>query len=249
MPPGIEAKVDAALTRAPKIAKAAEGERKPITIKDAMDAVAPRPRKKKPAVTPAPAKDFGSDSRAAEEWGQAGFKAQFDALEQSEKDAILAYTGSSTEVNEAMRSALRPDPAVVKLIRSVSSALSKSTVPEPVFAYRGVRDELARQLKQLDVGAEYTQPSFCSTSLSRKQAEAFAATRVTSQNVVIRLRVPSGANGLYVNAGGEDIEGGYSAHVHERELLLPAGSTFRILGKHAGADYTEIEAELITDGR
>lgn len=111
------------------------------------------------------------------------------------------------------------------IIKSIDSAIEKSSVPEAVRVFRGMtaRPPLDGDPKDV-IGKVYTDNVFKSTSTTDEIANRFAIGkhRAGEDVAVLDIKVPKGSKGLYVGKLGP-MEG-------EEEVLLPRSAKFIITG-------------------
>lgn len=104
------------------------------------------------------------------------------------------------------------------MIDNLDAAISGSSFRSPVVGYRGVADaDFIPGWNQVDViGMEWTEWGYASISTERLIAEGFAG-----RGVIMRVVTPTRQDALRL-----------SGREFESELLLPRGSTFRVVADH-----------------
>ena len=107
-------------------------------------------------------------------------------------------------------------------VEQLDSALRRAKVPEDVMVFRGIKSQALA--KKLEIGAEFHDHAFVSTSLHRSVAEKFSREGPGKRGAVLEIRVPKGTNA----AAFDSIWNG--GNLKEHELLLPRGSKFRVTG-------------------
>lgn len=111
--------------------------------------------------------------------------------------------------------------------------------------FRGVNN--AGQFK-LTPGAEFTDPSYMSTSMRASWAGSFTDyEKRVSDPVLFRIRVPAGSRGLFADAISDDLgELAQSAGIgSESEFVMPRGTRLRVIGPAGNTEF----AGLMKNGR
>jgi hypothetical protein len=149
--------------------------------------------------------------------------------------AVAAFQGSGT-LNAYNRDPApfgrRPDLDATNAV--IDKAISDAPpLPESVSVFRGVDD--APAMSALKPGAEFTDRAHLSTSIDRDYMQGFHGVD-KPDNVVLQIRLPAGTRALYA--------GVHPAYAHERELILPRNSRYRVVsvapmgrGVYVVADY------------
>ncbi|KRM07394.1 ADP-ribosyltransferase [Lentilactobacillus farraginis] len=155
-------------------------------------------------------------------------------LNQKQYRAIRYYTGNGYDViNQALR---KSQKKMIKTTRSKISAINngihKFKLNAPLTVFRGtslvgLKKSLADQAIQ--VGGEYRDPAYSSTTLDRMTALAF------SQHVILRINIPKGYHGAYVDP--------ISENRGEKEYLMQAGTKMIITRLQKG--YTSLHETSI----
>jgi hypothetical protein len=130
-----------------------------------------------------------------------------------------------------------PNNADIKWLKNLKRTVERSVVQKNTTVYRGV-NALQGSLwnpKTLSVGDIVTDPAFVSTSKNFKIAKEFAGESFGS---VLKITVPKGHPGLDIEGTYDNFlsqglikrtDGGVSAALTEQEVLLPAGTKFRVV--------------------
>jgi hypothetical protein len=160
-------------------------------------------------------------------------------LTPSELEAVKAYQGHQYgPINDFLRER-RADiiPEVQKHIPHLESATSKSTINKDIRLYRGIRLDFGVDVHGL-VGSTITDKGFASTSLNRKVARNFG-------ELTIEFTAKAGTRGLAVHKANTNAFLMFGIPLKESEVLLPRGSSLKILsvGKRKGGYHAK--AELI----
>lgn len=160
-----------------------------------------------------------------DDWGTEEFSDWKKSLSKGESVAIKEYANYDfVDINKRLRTG-RTDLLRDKHktnINLLTSALDRSTIPEDVVVYRGVRD--SPRVDRLEVGSVIVDNAFVSTSLSSSVAKRFSAEAGYSVEIV----VPKGSKGAYRGS------------LYELELLLQRGSQFSVESK----DYANRRLKL-----
>lgn len=118
-------------------------------------------------------------------------------LTSTQRRAVRYYTGNGyTPINGALRKISKTVPhKITNDIRAINTGLNKFKLAEPITVFRGVsKDGLRMSLgnQPVKVGAEYNDPAYSSTTVSRATALNF------SHNVVLKINIPQGQRGAYI---------------------------------------------------
>jgi SPP1 gp7 family putative phage head morphogenesis protein len=144
----------------------------------------------------------------------------FDKLSDNQKRALKMYSASEfAAMNRVQYDAdyAKSLPAarlaeIKKMNSYARAAIDKGLVSTDTVVYRGEQPSVTASWKP---GEIHKRSGFFSTSLSRSKAF------ITNDSVSIEIRVPAGARGAYI--------GHQSIAENERELLLQADSSFRVI--------------------
>lgn len=188
-----------------------------------------------------------ADMAAMDAWGKEHFGKWADGLSKAERDELKNYTETDfTSINRRLRTGGRlyqmTEDEFDEKVKQLDSALSKAEVPEPVIAYRGVIGDFAKKLGESKPGEVVTDLGYSSTSLREDKAVEFGGDNGISltSNTMMRISVPKGAKGAYLNAAR------ISTYTGENELLLMRGTKFRVIKtEKTGKDSYIVEAEII----
>jgi len=165
---------------------------------------------------------YGSDKYNANLWADRNLKpARVGAgrLPAPAYDAAKDYTGSGYR---RINSNLRSGGAQTAADRSLTKAIKGSKLPEDVVLYRGANSRTLTPLVNegiLSEGGTDTDLGFGSTAFHRSVSDNWASSG--SNSMVFRILARKGSPAMWV----DDI----SANRGEMELLLPPGSTIRVL--------------------
>lgn len=203
-----------------EIARAIEKTGKTLDVPKATKAVAPKPPQ---------ALDLGSDATKAQARAEDLSKPWRDALTDAEREAVEVYKSNAyRQINATLRGTYEPIDAakMESRVRAIDSAIAKGSVPEAVYAYRGVNDAAAIGLDATNpaalVGSEVADKAYTSVSLAMSGALDFAleSEGEGAASAILKILVPQGAK-----AGFPEGMGVYQ----EAEVVLPRGSRFRVL--------------------
>lgn len=144
------------------------------------------------------------------------------SLAEEEGDACYAY--SEPEVSELVNEHLRGvgDPALREQaedwIALLDSALAKAPLlPVSLLVYRG----FARAGHEWRVGASFSEPGFCSTTIGRAYAGRFAERAEGGEQLFVEIALPRGTKVAPLQELAE--------YPSEEEILLPHGSSFEVV--------------------
>lgn len=179
-----------------------------------------------------------------------------EALTEYEAAATRAGSGMSTEQQEAVRAYMTHGPAMNQLLAGGKDALKElpqeqrkalveqtrrlqaallEAKPGTTYAgqvYRG-QQMSPEELETLAVGGAIRTKGLWSTSINPDYAGAFSAGREKGVPVLFRIEQDAGVPIGKVASG----KSGYSL---EREVLIPAGRTFKVVGRSKLEDGTEV---------
>jgi uncharacterized protein len=143
-------------------------------------------------------------------------------LAADEIDALEKYTdGSDRKINNSLRRAKPGEeiPAsVAPLVDKIDSAFGKASLSTDATVYRGVHGTLAKQLLSKKPGTVFTDNGYASFSKSAAKAARFASP-ISGQTVVV----------MSLKTGDHAIDLTDISRRAEREVLLPRGSSFKIV--------------------
>lgn len=130
--------------------------------------------------------------------------------------AVDAYKSTSRELNSDLRAGNDYKNIVTD---GLDSALSKSVIDENVSVFRGVSPTVFPA--DLQIGTIFTDKGFISTTISRKSAWGFSTLHSADDiPTVMQIGLKAGQHALNMDAIFDR---------GEAELLLPRGTSFRIL--------------------
>ena len=219
----------------PKAAQPSEKPSTPAKAKEPESRPAPAASPAQPAPTkadtskPAAVREL-KDNQEITGWAEKHFGGWNDSLQDHEFKAIEKYSGAGYEsINNALRKGGAGQHA--KTVAALDSAIARTSIPEDVTAFRGVRaGKLPDDLKP---GAVLQDNAYVSTSLNRAVGEKFA------HHTLMEIKVPKGSKGAAFDAV---FEGGNRG---ENELMLPRGSKFKVTGVAMRNGKRVVTAELI----
>ena len=108
------------------------------------------------------------------------------------------------------------NPMGKALAEHLEKAVAGHYLPNSVWAYRGIHEPHADNLKSLKTGDVFHNAGFASTTLDPKRATHFAR-----GSDILAMHLPKGAAALYVSHPK------LNGHTSEREMLLNHGTQFR----------------------
>lgn len=164
------------------------------------------------------------------EWAEDHYSGWNDSLSDAEYKAFEKYSGAGYE---AIVNALRKGGPgkFVKTVEALDAALERTSVPEDVTVFRGVR--AGKLAEDIAVGSIIQDDAYVSTSLNRAVGEKFA------HHTLMEIRVPKGSKGAAFDA---IFEGGNRG---ENELMLPRNSRFRVTGVTNRSGKRVVTMELV----
>jgi hypothetical protein len=172
-------------------------------------------------------------------------------LDDSHHQAVKDYMTSSASLNKSLRAGLpKATPDFKKFEARTKEKLDHVTnhkMPHDTVAYRGVHSSMAT----IPAGTTFQDKGYTGTSISKKEAEWHAPTEEapkrkskeperSPQKHMARFFIKKGEKGGYLpTAHGE----GKEEYDREKELLLPRGQHYKVLGhsKENGVHYIDIE--------
>jgi len=182
--------------------------------------------------------DFGTNWGKASDWGRESSRRWTKTVTKEEKDAIFRYTASGWySINRILRGKNREDDFNLDFRgdkQKLDSALSRSTIPSNVKAYRGMckGDKCAERISQLQPGDTFTDKGYTSTSL--------VANIAFRKRVMVNITVPKGTKAAYIDH--------LSENKGEYELLIARNSTFRVDAVRREGELIDLDVTLIGQG-
>jgi hypothetical protein len=150
------------------------------------------------------------------------FKAS--SLSQSIKNAIKEYTGPAyAQINGALRTGKKLGSNKQNVVNKLNEAFARPEVKakENFTVYRGITSS---QLQHLAMGSTMTDKGLVSTSSSANEAKKFAG----ADGALMEIRVKKGQPAMSVK--------NTSVFPSEMEVLLPANTSFKVVGKKIGPE-------------
>ena len=150
------------------------------------------------------------------------FKAS--SLSQSIKNAIKEYTGPAyAQINGALRTGKKLGSNKQNVVNKLNEAFAQpeAKANENFTVYRGIT---STQLQHLAMGSTITDKGFVSTSSDVNEAKKFAGTA----GALMEIRVKKGQPAMSVK--------NTSAFPSEMEVMLPANTSFKVVGKKIGPE-------------
>ena len=135
-----------------------------------------------------------------------------------ETDAILFYQGyDGNEINDDLRKGDGGEHA--EKIQALDSLMAKTGLKQATTVYRGVKDDVARQIQaawaKSGRKATFTDKGFTSTSREEKDVGKYFG------HNVIRINLKAGQHAI-------DVEQFHTLNAGEHEMLLPSGTKFKL---------------------
>ena len=180
----------------------------------------------------------------ADEWGQSSYRAWVAKLKPDEREALDLFKGAhSKDVNHYLRGITEDHDAKLgkKLTGQIDKALRKSSVPENVTVYRGMRPEAFEGvIDPTDPGKlrglVLPDKGFAATSLSEETARGGYGIH----GILAEIRVPKGTKAAYL-----DTSGIHQYAYTEYEMLLPRGTRFKVVGARKEGNTTRLILEVL----
>lgn len=150
------------------------------------------------------------------------FKAS--SLSQSIKNAIKEYTGPAyAQINGALRTSKKLGSNKQNVVNKLNEAFAQpeAKANENFTVYRGITSS---QLQHLAMGSTITDKGFVSASSDVNEAKKFAGTA----GALMEIRVKKGQPAMSVK--------NTSAFPSEMEVMLPANTSFKVVGKKIGPE-------------
>lgn len=163
---------------------------------------------------------------------------------EEESQAILNYTGSqSTAINQYFREGKTGNEGVDRDSAILDKLLEENTLSKDVMLYRGAnyraiggamaKDILGGGDISKYIGATIQDKGYSSTSLG--------ATTRFKNNVGFQIKAPAGTKGIYVEK--------HTATMGEHEVILPRGTTFKVVEIKTHNSDIELLVEVVQDGK
>ncbi len=162
-----------------------------------------------------------------------------NSLPFDEAESVRNYTGGSFgDINKQMRTG--DDFGKESTIENIKNALDRTNLDEDTLVHRGINLSTVKELLGDDssdwTGKKLRDPAFQSTSIDRLTASQFAD---CCPKVIFDITVPKGYKAGYLDH--------ISNYTGEKELLLQAASSMRILGVTPSGNELKVEAEMLFD--
>lgn len=172
--------------------------------------------------------------------------AWYQSLTEEEFLAGEFYKGTGYKsMNPALRGQKEMSALMEKRIKLIDSALSKGALPKDKTLFRMAP---LSALSGLEVGSEFTDNGFISTSMKKNFAGDY---RHKKQTQVFEIRAKAGQRGGYADQlwrTGRD-HTYLNPNLKENEFILPRGTRFRVSRTWAGNDKAKhVELEVIDSG-
>ena len=160
-------------------------------------------------------------------------------ITEEEKISLQNYFGRDyVSINEKLRySKIKQEINVRSDIMNIENAISKNTVKDSLKVYRGSSFEKST-IDKMQIGSVFSDKAFVSTTLEKNTAKNYTTSYVKEKkSVLMRIKVKKGVNGI-MRTG---VDGG----MFESELLLQAGSRFKVINKVQEKDYLLVDLEHV----
>jgi hypothetical protein len=149
--------------------------------------------------------------------------------------ASVAYWGSQDgykDINESLRGNIKGSNNAVAAIEYLDSAMETNSLKENASVWRGLYGPQAEQLRNLKEGDTFFNKGYTATTVDPRQSTHYGAKdsikygkKDDDANILLNYHLPAGHPSLYVS---HPDAGNYIQS--ERELLLPHGGQYKIIG-------------------
>ena len=161
------------------------------------------------------------------------------------QDYVIGYY-EDAQLN--LREAYRVAGERVEIPKTLQRAIKRSIIQKPTVVYRGIADE--SEFTTARVGDIIEEQGFSSTSKKEDIARNFSNMEADEAGHLLTIKLPKGANGLDIEQTFKDFNRlgkvktlrSYQNAMTEQEVLLPAGTKFKVV-KRNGREIT-VEAIL-----
>ncbi len=165
---------------------------------------------------------------AADKWAREDGAAWAKKLPRSQKLALSTYQGGEYRaINDGLRSDGKPPAKYNATVKAMDAAIDKHTLSEPVTVHRGMdfdRPGAREAIDKMEVGKTYSDKAYMSTTFDKEITHVFNDRETPGASM--EIRVPKGNHAAYMNAASDN------PHVnHEKELLLPRNTQYRVVSK------------------
>ncbi|MBK8397444.1 MAG: hypothetical protein IPL26_19695 [Leptospiraceae bacterium] len=168
-------------------------------------------------------------------------KSLYNNFSLTEKDALLSWQSGyySSIVSYLEGEKIVRTPGQIKTLESriqfIDEAISKSVIPIDLRVMSGVENfgSLSEDLKSVPLGEIIDLTNYTATSLSENIAKSFAK----SSKLVLEIILPKGSKGVYMNNVSK-------LKPHEKEILLPRNTTYKVIDKYEKNGFTYIKLEI-----
>lgn len=157
------------------------------------------------------------------------FKPINDALRMGTREAYEAVNGKQTD--QAWETLQNNTRVIEKAIKDAPPLQSNTML------FRGVQGAGEKFFSNLEVGTQYEESSFISTSANAGVASSMLSSFYSNSGVIINISAPKGTPGLSTAP--------YSVHSIESEFLLLPNTKFEVTGKQTNGATTSIQVKII----
>lgn len=155
-------------------------------------------------------------------------------LSDAQEEAIKEFTqGDYREINSVLRNnSMTPEAMTIreKTIKPLDAAIHSAGLEQDTVLVRGIAEQgdsdlIHNRYSALEVGDEWTETGFVSTSAYAKTAEMFASAESSygfaPDGVIMHIKAPKGTPALAIHEN----------HWDEYEFVMPLNQKFRVVGK------------------
>jgi hypothetical protein len=165
---------------------------------------------------------------AAHAYGEEGWKSWRRGLSADERDAVTGYLEDVDSVNVPLRDGELPTDFAADYIDPLDTALGRSKIPEDMILYRGTTAQALGADPATLVGKTFKDLGYPSTSLSADIAMNYG-------DIVVVIEATKGMKGGFIDRTAKDQA--ESLAPQEAEVLLPRGSSFKVVSFDPTAQY------------
>jgi hypothetical protein len=173
-----------------------------------------------------------SSSDAHNEWSETVYKDWYKSLTKAEREALVEYKGNKYfKMNEGLRNGFSHGPISAKegakFTKTLDAAIYKSSLPDPITAFRGIVMPEGMQSPNFDyshlVGTELSDKAYSSVTTRTEVTKDFMSS-AGPDTIFISMELPQGCPAASMNKGVSPLMNS----TYESELLLPRGMKFMV---------------------
>ncbi len=158
------------------------------------------------------------------------------SLSDKQIESVIAYTNGFEkqykQINQALRTGQEQKSFNSKTIDGLDSIFANAKTTKPITVYRGVPQDVA---KQLSTGTIYKDNAFLSTTSDASFAESWAG----DESVLMEIDLPIGSPAVSLEE--------YSQIPNEHEILLNRGLSYKVTGESMKNGQRVLKMEAIIE--